>query len=382
MRNKILQITRNTIPYVKELRPLAGSVFSCIVMQQLDYWFAKYPAGFYKFLEPSPNSALYEEGKSWTEELGCSAEEFLAAFEKIGVRYKSKSAYVEVPDKFGDKFYCSYYERRERLTWYFRNHELLDGELDRLIGGAPEVGDGECERPADGAIPRNRQTRFLRNRRTRFLGYRDSRDGETDTPGFSETSRPGFSYRTEITQTETTRDHTQTSRAPANNPTADARAASECVSRQPTLEDWLRHVDELIAGNRKIDSREGLALSLYERGKADPEVRKLLAAPATRGSQVEERQRKEHAAENRHPPDCSGCYGAGMKVMPGKGPRRCTHDSTSEEARLTPGQIAEQAALIRELLDGGYTPERAEAQFSRSFHDLDWALIMAACTPI
>ncbi len=169
MKNKILQITRNTVPYVKELRPLAGSITGCIVMQQLDYWFARYPQGFYKFMEPCPNSDFYEEGKSWAEELNCSAEEFLNSFDRLGVRYKSKSAFNEAADRFQGRYYCSYIDRQERLTWYFRNHSLVDAALDGLmIGNAGEEGASVEEEPT-GEPPRNRQTRFLLYNRDYFF---------------------------------------------------------------------------------------------------------------------------------------------------------------------------------------------------------------------
>ena len=72
MRNKILTLFRNNVPYIKELRQLSGSVTASILMQQLDYWFEKKPGGFYKFLEPCENNELYKTGDSWTEELGFS----------------------------------------------------------------------------------------------------------------------------------------------------------------------------------------------------------------------------------------------------------------------------------------------------------------------
>ena len=68
VRNRILQISRQTIPYVRELRPVAKSVTGCLLMQQLDFHFAKYPDGFYKFLEPCPNSKSYKRGQSWQED--------------------------------------------------------------------------------------------------------------------------------------------------------------------------------------------------------------------------------------------------------------------------------------------------------------------------
>ncbi|NDU86467.1 MAG: hypothetical protein G3H99_07620 [Ferrovum sp.] len=51
MKNKVLSIFHAVIPYIKELRAMAGSMEGCILMQQLDYWFALKPDGFYKFLE-------------------------------------------------------------------------------------------------------------------------------------------------------------------------------------------------------------------------------------------------------------------------------------------------------------------------------------------
>jgi hypothetical protein len=44
-------------------------------------------------------------------------------------------------------------------------------------------------------------------------------------------------------------------------------------------------------------------------------------------------------------------------------------------ARLTPEEIAEQARVIAEVIEGGYTMEQAEAQFGGSFHAEDWASI-------
>lgn len=132
MRNRILFITRNTIPYVKELQPLAGSVAGCILMQQLDYWFERFPDGFWKFLEPS-NHSKYRPGDSWIEELGLSVDEFRTAFDRLGIRYKSKGIFDEAQDKFQRKFYCSYQDRRENLTHYYRNHDLVDKALDELI---------------------------------------------------------------------------------------------------------------------------------------------------------------------------------------------------------------------------------------------------------
>ena len=141
MRNKILTLFRNNVPYIKELRQLSGSVTASILMQQLDYWFEKKPGGFYKFLEPCENNELYKTGDSWTEELGFSKYEFKTAFEKIGVSYKSKNEFkkaMEKGDPFQGKFYCCYVDKMKYITVYYRNHELLDLELDKLLNSVSE----------------------------------------------------------------------------------------------------------------------------------------------------------------------------------------------------------------------------------------------------
>lgn len=132
MRNRILSLTRSSIPYVKELLPMAKTLAGCILMQQLDYWFERHQGGFYKFLEPCPHP-LYKTGSSWVEELGLSDAEFRTTFDRLGIRYRSKSEYDAAPDKFQGKFYCMYHDKRAQLTWYFRNHATLDAALDELL---------------------------------------------------------------------------------------------------------------------------------------------------------------------------------------------------------------------------------------------------------
>lgn len=136
MKNKTLAIGLSGISYVKELRPITGSVSATILMQRLDYWFEKYPDGFYKFLEPCDHSACIG-GDSWTEELGFSKDEFRAAFAKIGTHHKSKSIFTKSPDPFEGKFYCSYHDRVKGMVYYRRNHELTDRALDEVFGVEP-----------------------------------------------------------------------------------------------------------------------------------------------------------------------------------------------------------------------------------------------------
>lgn len=233
MRNRILYLTRNTIPYVKELQPLAYSVAGCILMQQLDYWFERYPDGFYKFMEPSEHPR-YKAGESWCEELGMSADEFRTAFDKIGTRHKSKSLFEQAEDKFQGKFYCSYLDRRTNLTYYFRNHPHLDKALDALItttnsdapapgSGGQQIGDHPAPPPVSNGSKReftvrqkspvmvNRESRFTGNRKgqdtgdeqSQVTGNQASPVTQTDVSDLQETGNAHI-VNTEITGSETT----------------------------------------------------------------------------------------------------------------------------------------------------------------------------------
>jgi hypothetical protein len=138
MKNRTLSIIATPcIPYRKELRQVTGSVTGSILMLQLDYWFSKYPNGFYKFLAKTPKHPDYRDGDSWTEELGFSEAEFRTAFDQIGVRHPSKSAYKKAANHFavvnGEKFYCSYHDKQLGLTWYFRNHQKVDEIIEVIF---------------------------------------------------------------------------------------------------------------------------------------------------------------------------------------------------------------------------------------------------------
>jgi hypothetical protein len=143
MKNKMLEITRGGIPYLKEFNKYTNSPISTILMQQLDYWFAKKPNGFFKFKAPCEHKA-YQIGDSWIEELDFSEEVFTTAFKNIGIAYKSKTEYLSNTGREFlvhnqeagveiEKMYCSYYDRKEGLTYYFRNHNLVDSIINECI---------------------------------------------------------------------------------------------------------------------------------------------------------------------------------------------------------------------------------------------------------
>lgn len=112
------------VKYIPELNLTFKKVETTLLVGQLEYWFARYSHGFYKFMEPCEHTH-YREGDSWTEELSLSRKVFNKAFDLVGVRYKSKSAYDSEEDKFKGKLYASYYDRGENKTYYVRNHNFL-----------------------------------------------------------------------------------------------------------------------------------------------------------------------------------------------------------------------------------------------------------------
>lgn len=144
MKPSILAAFTEAIPYIPGLRQQTGSVVSAILMMQLEYRFAKYPEGFYKFLEPPQNGHQdYRDGDSWVEELAFSKDEFRTAFDKIGVRYSSKSQYEEAKVKgseFGEGYYCSYLDRQLGLTFYFRNHDKVNNLVSRVEPSQKSMG--------------------------------------------------------------------------------------------------------------------------------------------------------------------------------------------------------------------------------------------------
>lgn len=115
--------------------PIINSIIS-----QAEYWFSKKENGFYKFVEPSDHY-LYKEGDSWTEEVGCVRKTFNKAFDIIGVRYKSKSAFLLETNPFKGKLYASYHDRKTGKTYYFRNHALIDQVMKQLNPLKKETSD-------------------------------------------------------------------------------------------------------------------------------------------------------------------------------------------------------------------------------------------------
>lgn len=154
MKNRTLALTAKSVPYIKELRAITKSVTGSILMQQLDYWFAKKPQGFFKYVSPLMKINAdgkevhderdgYKKGDSWTEELGFSEFEFGTAFSKIGVRHSSKANFLKalgenkafINEDGQQLYYCSYHDRKTGLMWFYRNHAWTDAAIDAVFQG-------------------------------------------------------------------------------------------------------------------------------------------------------------------------------------------------------------------------------------------------------
>lgn len=122
------------IIYYPDLAALTGSIHSSILMVRMESLFFNSEGGeFFKFLAPACDHPCYRKGESWTEELGFSKAQFRTAFDRIGVRYNSKTAFdaQEVDGRFfndsgQERSYASFMSRRTGLTYYVRNEYVAN----------------------------------------------------------------------------------------------------------------------------------------------------------------------------------------------------------------------------------------------------------------
>ena len=127
------------IKYQPNLKEAFGSSDAVLIFQRSEYWFERYPTGFWKFFEPCEKHPLYKEDDSWAEELKISRRVFLRAFSLIGTHYKSKTAYLSQSDPFQGKMYASYYDRQTNRTHFLRNHCVVEQFLKSLWEGAKKI---------------------------------------------------------------------------------------------------------------------------------------------------------------------------------------------------------------------------------------------------
>jgi len=120
------------IKFDPRLNRITGCSRATLILSTLEFWFSKKPDGFYKFIEPCSHP-LYKEGDSWAEELGCDRKCFARAWNKIGIKHKSRRSFEAAEDKFQGKLYASYYDRYTNRTFFIRNDELASVVLSEYF---------------------------------------------------------------------------------------------------------------------------------------------------------------------------------------------------------------------------------------------------------
>lgn len=148
------------------------------------------------------------------------------------------------------------------------------------------------------------------------------------------------------------------------------------VKSKFSLEECRRYAEHLQATGQGINNPGGFAMMVYRSGMADSLISDFLN-PA-------------HKPPSPEASECEVCRGSGFYYPsdPSQGVVKCKHEGLSEasaaspvegaaERRLTDADVAEQAAVIGELLRSGYTVEQAERQFGSSVHADDWREILA-----
>jgi hypothetical protein len=135
---------REIVLFDLALTRLTGNIVTTLLFCRLEQLFMRSGgAPFTKFIEPAPNRSLYKPGDSWVEELQITDDHFRASFDRIGVRFRSRTSYQAaaaegrqfVGDDGSTRFYASYTDRgpgRQDLTYYIRNARKINAALRRL----------------------------------------------------------------------------------------------------------------------------------------------------------------------------------------------------------------------------------------------------------
>ncbi|HKC65411.1 MAG TPA: helix-turn-helix domain-containing protein [Pyrinomonadaceae bacterium] len=150
------------------------------------------------------------------------------------------------------------------------------------------------------------------------------------------------------------------------------------VGSKFTLEDCQKYATYLHASGQGITNPGGYATTIFRSGEADALIEKFLNPPSSE--------------ELPDTSQCLDCHGTGFWYPKGisNGVKKCKHERLSDtlqspsgnspDQRMTEEQIAEQAALIADLLESGYTVEQAKAQFASGLHPDDWDAIREVAT--
>ena len=126
-----------TVFELQDLPLIKRKLDATVIMSELEYMFAKRPAGFYMFYEPHPEQPEYKKGNSWCEKFYINTNDFKLSFDQIGIRYNSYQEFAQAADKFGEskkKYYCSYYDKSPEQAYYLRNNALVNEAIKSVLG--------------------------------------------------------------------------------------------------------------------------------------------------------------------------------------------------------------------------------------------------------
>lgn len=135
-RNSLIPEDTNVIPYWSKLNAIIGNVTATIMMTQMEYWFQRYPEGFYKFRsKPENHHPLYKDGDSWTEELSITVSQYKTAFRKIGVVLPERADWdLSMGETaFQGMLYASHFFPRDGTLYFFRNHQLANRFVNSVL---------------------------------------------------------------------------------------------------------------------------------------------------------------------------------------------------------------------------------------------------------
>jgi Helix-turn-helix domain len=156
------------------------------------------------------------------------------------------------------------------------------------------------------------------------------------------------------------------------------RADGVGVGSKFTLEECRQYANHLHETGQGITKPGGYATTIHRSGEADALIEKFFQQQAS--------------TESPDASKCRDCQGTGFWYPQGReqGVSKCKHarladnhnpdQSQPSNKKLTPEEIAEQATLIAELLESGYTLDQAKLQFGASLQPGDWEAIQGLAT--
>jgi hypothetical protein len=128
------RILDNQIEAITNL-PLVRTETQRLLIQFLESQFLEFPCGFVHFWEYC-GQAYKNKQTDLEYELGLPAKTIQEAFDGIGVRYLNKQECLEAYHngyEFADKYYSCFEEKETESTYFYRNHYLLDAEIDKYF---------------------------------------------------------------------------------------------------------------------------------------------------------------------------------------------------------------------------------------------------------